>query len=149
MRRSAILPLASLTLCCSLQAQISDWSRVERLPVGTRILITTTQRRFPCTIDSVAAAGIGCVLPYAIRWVDRASIESVSVRKASRQATLIGTITGAAAAGTTDATTVGRPATPASRVIGVTLATAIGGGLGYLIGHVVDASREDLIYRRP
>jgi len=89
-----------------------------------------------------------CVFPYTVRWVDRASVERMILPKETKRAAMIGTITGAATAGAVDATAVHGPET-AWKPIGVTVATVLGGGMGFIIGHIVDKSGGEVIYKAP
>ncbi len=139
-----VLVLMLLLSSASLLAQSSDWSNVEAVAPGTRLIITT-HRRLACVVDGVSEGGIACAFNSRTFWIDRSRINQVHLHRTGK-GVLIATTVGAAAGGSLAAVADGDPIEKGTRVLA---GGALGGFVGFLVGHSFDRSDGQLLYRRP
>lgn len=143
MRITALFML--LLLGCRLHAQSTDWLIVERLPSGTRVHIVN-RHRTPCTLVSATDRGLECERRGFHRWVDRDDIRRILI--ASNSGAVIGTALGAAAGGAIE-TVSDESAEKAGKPVRIVAAAALGGFVGFLVGHLSDATKYRVLYEHP
>ena len=120
---------------------LSDWTRLQNLTPGSRIVITDERgpllnllanRRYPCSVESVTEDGIECGTFIGGFWVDRSAIRQVNLPDGGKtilRGMAIGTAAGA-----------GLAAIPQNgNTIDAGSRAAYGGFLGFFMGWFIAA----------
>ena len=143
----AYVVFAPVFFCGLLQAQVAGWNRVEVLPPGARLVITTHRRAFDCTFRAANEEGVYCDSFGGGIPIPRTRIAKIAVLR-PQKAIVIGTTLGAAAGGVAEG--LGNSAGAANvRTLRTILASVVGGFAGNLVGRVIGRSASDTIYVQP
>ena len=141
MRLFLVLVFGLVSLSCPCRAQAYDWARVENLPAGTQ-LVVSSRRAVACRMIDVEDDGLLCSSAFGGFWIPRTGIDHINL--ASNKAVAIGRAAGILGGGIAAGVRSGGDPLQTSA------AAATGGFLGYLIGHLFAFhAKGRLVYQQP